>query len=232
MLYGEHTPHVEEVIDFAFSGGVLFATGPAEEADDAWITNDLRAAVVANAGDEAISRFRMALDVDVSDWGNTELLGHNLATGENLTVGDVEEDLSLSWHDLMENLVAELIWTSEWHKDRDQQRIHDLLYAKFIRSTFEKDLRRHLESILPPARPLEGWQNCAEHLANNMVSELWDSRREPGRQWLGGQFLGADVSALPARRLGVRLAWLLPPPRQVCGLPTCPTALWPQPLEQ
>src|SRR5947209_3035554 len=173
MLYGEHTPYVQEVIDFAFNGRVLFATGPAEETEDDWITNDLRTAVVANAGDEAISQFRMAPGADVSDRGNTELLGHNLATGENLTVSDVEEDLGWNWHDLMENLVAELIWTTEWHQDRDQQRYHDLLYARFIKSTFEKDLRRHLESILPPASPLEGWQNCAEHLANNMVSELW-----------------------------------------------------------
>src|SRR5438046_1365995 len=132
MQYGEHTPHVEEVIDFAFSGRVLFATGPAEDTEDAWITNDLRIAVVANAGDEAISRFRMAPEVDVSGWGNTELLGHNLASGDDLTVSEVEGDLGWGWHDLMENLVAELIWTAGWYLDRDQQRYHDLLYARFI----------------------------------------------------------------------------------------------------
>lgn len=173
MRYGEHTPLVEEVIDFAFSRRVLFATGPAEEIEDALIINDLRLAVVANAGDEAISRFRMAPEVDVSDWGNTELLGHNLASGDNLTISEVEDDLSWSWHDLMENLVAELIWTAEWHRDRDQQKYHDRLYARFIKSGFEKDLRRQLQAILPPARPLDGWGSCAEHLANNMVSELW-----------------------------------------------------------
>ncbi len=38
-------------IDFAFSGHVLFAVGPAEETASAWITDDLRLALEANAGD-------------------------------------------------------------------------------------------------------------------------------------------------------------------------------------
>jgi hypothetical protein len=173
MQYGEHTALVEEVIDFAFSGRVLFATGPAEETEEAWITNDLRLAVEANAGEEGISRFRMAPEVDVAGWGNTELLGHNLASGGDLRVDDAAEDLFWTWHDLTENLVAELIWTTEWHRSPVQQRFHNLLFAKFIRSPLEKELRRHLDDILPPARPLEGWGKCAEHLANNMVSELW-----------------------------------------------------------
>jgi hypothetical protein len=173
VQYGQHTALVEEVLAFAFSGRVLFATGPATDVEDAWITNDLRLAVIANAGDEAISRFQMAPDVDVSAWGNTDLLTHNLARLADLTLSEAEGDLGWSWHDLMENLVAELIWTSEWHQDREQQRYHDLLYARFIESAFETYLRRHLEGILPLTRPLEGWESCAEHLANNMVSELW-----------------------------------------------------------
>lgn len=173
MLYGEHTALVEEVIDFAFGGRALFATGPAEETPHARITNDLRLAVVANAGDDPISRFRMAAEIDVSSWGNSELLGHNMSSGENLTIREVEDDLSWTWHDLTENLVAELIWTTSWHKDRDQQHYHDLLFERFIRSSLEQDLHRQLEALLPPAIPLLGWKNCAEHLANNMVSELW-----------------------------------------------------------
>jgi hypothetical protein len=57
MLFGEHTPLVEEVIDFACSGRVLFAVGPAEETACAWITDDLGIALQANAGEGEISRF-------------------------------------------------------------------------------------------------------------------------------------------------------------------------------
>lgn len=144
MLYGEHTAHVEEVIDFAFSGRVLFAIGPAEDTEDAWITNDLRIAVLANAGDEAISRFRLAPEVNVSNWGNIELLGHNLASGDNLTIGEVGDEISWCWHDLMDNLVAELIWTAKWYQDREQQKYHDLVVC----AVHPIDLRKR-----PPAIP-------------------------------------------------------------------------------
>jgi hypothetical protein len=93
MKYGDHSQLVEEVIDFAFSGKVLLAIGPAEETEQAWITNDLRLALEANAGEGEIGRFTMAPQMDVSDWGNTDLLGHNLVSGENRTIEEVREDL-------------------------------------------------------------------------------------------------------------------------------------------
>jgi hypothetical protein len=173
MTFGEHTALVEEVIDFAFSGRVLFAIGPAEETASAWITDDLRLAVVANAGDSEISRFRMAPQQDVSKWGNTDLLGHNLATDDDLRIEEVAEDLPWGWHDLTENLVAELIWTSTYWQRPDRKGLHRPLFKRFIQSSLEKDLRRRLVEILPATEPLPGWEKCAEHLANNMVSELW-----------------------------------------------------------
>jgi hypothetical protein len=173
MTFGEHTALVEEVIDFAFSGRVLFAVGPGEETASAWITDDLGFALQANTGDSEISRFQMAPQQDVSGWGNTDLLGHNMATGDDLRIEDVAEDLSWGWHDLTENLVAELIWTSaSWHRP-DREALHGPLFKRFLSSSLEKDLRRRLTEILPAAEPLPGWQDCAEHLANNMVSELW-----------------------------------------------------------
>jgi hypothetical protein len=173
MTFGEHTALVEEVIDFAFSGNVLFAVGPAEETEAAWITDDLRLALESNAGDSEISRFRMAQQQDVSGWGNTDLLGHNMATGDDLRIEDVAEELSWGWHDLTENLVAELIWTSAyWHRP-DRKALHGPLFKRFLSSSLEKDLRRRLVEILPAVEPLPGWENCAEHLANNMVTELW-----------------------------------------------------------
>lgn len=174
MTFGEHTAIVEEVIDFAFSGRALFAVGPTEETASAWITDDLRLALEANAGESEISKFRMAVPQDVANWGNTDLLRPNLTTGDDLRVEDAAEELSWGWHDLTENLVAEYIKTSGyWHRP-DREALHSLLFKRFISSSLEKDLRRRLVEILPVAQPLPGWENCAEHLANNMVSELWD----------------------------------------------------------
>jgi hypothetical protein len=108
VTFGEHTVLVEEVIDFAFSGRVLFAVGPPDETASAWITDHLRLALEANAGESEISRFQMAPQQNVSGWGNTDLLGHNMATGDDLRIEDVAEELSWRWHDLTENLVAGL----------------------------------------------------------------------------------------------------------------------------
>jgi hypothetical protein len=173
MMLGEHTALVEEVIDFAFSGRVLFAVGPAEDTESAWITNDLRIALEANAGDGEISRFRMTPEQDVSGWGNSGLLGHNMATGDKLFIEDVAEELWWHWHDLTENLVAQFIKTSAYWNRPDRKTLHRLLFKRFISSSLEKDLRRRLVAILPTIEPLAGWKNCAEHLANNMTSELW-----------------------------------------------------------
>ena len=172
MLFGEHTPLVEEVIDFASSGRVLFAVGPAEETASAWISDDLRIALEANAGDGEISRFRMAPQQDVNNWGNSDLLEHNMATGDDLRTEDVAEDLTWGWHDLTENLVAECIGRKNWDRT-DREALDRLLFRRFISSSLEKDLYRRLVGILPAVEPLAGWKNCAEHLANNMVSELW-----------------------------------------------------------
>jgi hypothetical protein len=151
----------------------LFAVGPAEETASAWITDDLRLALEANSGESDISKFQMASQQDVSNWGNTNLLGHNLATGDDLRIEDANEELSWNWHDLTENLVAEIIWTSEYWRRPDREALHRPLIKRFISSSLEKDLRRRLVAILPLAQPLPGWENCADHLANNMVSELW-----------------------------------------------------------
>lgn len=173
MTFGEHTALVEEVIEFAFSGRVLFAIGPTEETSSAWITNDLQLALEANAGDSEISRNRMAPRQDVSKWGNTLLLGHNMATGEDLRIEDVTEELSWSWYDLTENLVAKLIRTSAYWCRPDRKAQHGLLFERFIASSLEQDLRQRFVEILPAAQPLPGWKNCAEHLANNIATELF-----------------------------------------------------------
>ena len=149
MTFGEHTALVEEVIDFAFSGRVLFAVGPPEETASAWITDDLRLALEANAGESEISRFQMAPQQDVSGWGNTDLLGQNRAAGDDVRTEDVAEDLLWGWHDLTENLVAELIWTSAYWQRPDRKALHDPLFTRFISSSLEKDLRCRLVEILP-----------------------------------------------------------------------------------
>jgi hypothetical protein len=173
--HGEHTGLVEEVIDFAFSGQVLFAVGPVEETKEAWITNDLRLAVKTNGGEEAMAQFFLASDMDVSRWGNTALLAHNLQQdgGPELTIDEAKNELAWTWHDLQENLVAELIWTAEYHKRKDQRAIHDQLFVDFIHSPLERQLRQRFGEILPAVTPLEGWKSCGDHLANNVVSELW-----------------------------------------------------------
>lgn len=173
MTFGEHTTLVEEVIAFAFNDRVLFAVGPPVETVSAWITDDLRLALEANAGESEISRIRMAPQLDVSGWGNTDLLGHNVTTGDDLRIEDVAEELTWGWHDLTENLVAELIWTSAYWQRPDRNALHDPLFKLFMSSSLEQDLRSRLVAILPAAEPLSGWKNCAEHLANNMLSELW-----------------------------------------------------------
>lgn len=173
MTFGEHTALVEEVIDFAFSGRILFALGPAEETESVWITDDLQLALEASSGENDISRFQLAPNHDLWGWGNEGLLAHNIATGDDLHIEDVAEELSWTWHDLTENLVAKLIWTSAyWHRP-DREALHGPLFKQFISSSLEKDLRRRLIEVLPVAEPLPGWKYCADHLANEIVSELW-----------------------------------------------------------
>jgi hypothetical protein len=100
-------PLVEEVIDFAHSQGVLASVGPAVEAADVWVTNDLRRAIEMCGGQGEHARFHLAGDLNTSDWGNSDLLGHNILTGENRTIGEVRtEELDWTRPDLTENLVA------------------------------------------------------------------------------------------------------------------------------
>jgi hypothetical protein len=172
MKYGVHTPLVEEVIAFAFSAGVLSAVGPAEETEDVCITNDLRLAIELNGGEGDHARFRLAPDLPASDWGNTELLGHNLVTGEDLTLDDMGDDVGWTWQDLTENLVAELIWTTDYWARPDQKAIHDPLFRTFHGSPLERQLAERLRGILPQAEPLPGWQHCGDQIANNAVTDL------------------------------------------------------------
>ncbi len=173
MRFGEHTPLVEEAIAFAFGGGVLSAVGPDEDTGDAWLTNDLRLAVELNAGEGKQARFRLATDVDASDWGNADLLGHNILTGENLTVGEVRDHLAWTWQDLTENLVAELIWTTPYWERPDRNAIHDQLFRAFHGSPLEQQLAGRFREILPQVEPLPGWEHCGEQVANNAVTDLW-----------------------------------------------------------
>jgi hypothetical protein len=173
MKYGLHTSLVEEVINFAFGGGVLGAVGPAEETEDAWITNDLRLAVELNGGEGEHARFRLAEDVDASDWGNTDLLDHNLLTGDNLTLGEVEDELPWTWEDLTANLVAKLIWTTENWARPDRKDIHDPLFRVFHSSPLDRQLAERFSEILPQADPLPGWRHCGDQIAHNAVTDLW-----------------------------------------------------------
>jgi hypothetical protein len=171
MKYGEHTLLVEEVIDFAFGGGVLSAVGPAEETAEVWITNDLRLALEVNAGEGELGRFRMAAEVEVSGWGNTDLLAHNLATGDDLRVVDVRDELAWTWHDLTENLAGSL-WANAGGVRPDREPIRRLLFKRFHGSGLERQLRDRLGASLPEAVALPGWLHAAEQMANNAVSEL------------------------------------------------------------
>lgn len=188
MTFGEHPALVEEVIDFAFSGRVLFAVGPPEETPSAWITDDLRLALEANAGDGDISRFRIAPQQDVTGSGNTDLLGHNIITGDDRRTEDVAEELSWGWHDLTENLVAEFIWTSQYWQQPDREALYHPLSQRFLGSSLEDDLRRRLAEILPAAEPLPGWEDCAAHLANNTVWDLWHCAENRALNGLTGNF--------------------------------------------
>jgi hypothetical protein len=173
MKYGIHTPLVEEVIAFAFGGGVLATVGPAEETDDAWITNDLRLAVEANGGEGQHARFQLASDIPASDWGNTDLLAHNLVTGENRTLDEMQAELVWTWPDLTENLVAELIWTAGYWARPDREAIRDPLFRVFHGSSLERQLAERFREILPGADPLPGWRHCGEQVAHNVVTDLW-----------------------------------------------------------
>jgi hypothetical protein len=173
MKYGIHTLLVEEVIDFAFGDGVLSAVGPAEETEDAWITNDLRLALECNAGEGEHSRFRLAADEAGSDWGNTALLGHNLLTGEDRTLEDLRDEVEWTWEDLTSNLVAELIWTGEYWERPDRKAISDPLSRRFHGSPLQHQLTERLRGLLPETEPLPGWGHCAEQVAHNAVTDLW-----------------------------------------------------------
>jgi hypothetical protein len=172
MKFGVHSPLVEDVIDFAFGGGVLAAIGPAGETEEAWITNNLRLAVEANGGEGEHARFRLAPDLGASDWGNTDLLGHNLLTGESLTLDDVRDEVDWIWQDLTANLVAEQIWTAEYYARPDQEAIHVPLFQMFHSSPLERHLAERFREILPPAEPLLGWGHCGEQVAHNAVTDL------------------------------------------------------------
>jgi hypothetical protein len=173
MKYGIHTPLVEEVIDFAFGDGVLSAVGPAEESDDAWITNDLRLAVEANGGEGDHSRFRLAADVEASNWGTTALLGHNLLTGEDLTLEDVRDEVEWTWEDLTSNLVGELIGRAECWGHPDRKAISKALFRRFLYSPLERQLAERLRGLLPAVEPLPGWDHCGQQVAHNAVTDLW-----------------------------------------------------------
>ena len=173
MKYGEHTPMVEEVVDFAFGGGLLSSVGPAGEAEDAWVTNDLRLAVELNGGEGEYGRFHLATSVTASDWGNTDLLGHNILTGEDLTIDDVRCELTWTWQDLVENLVAELIRTTAYWERSDWKAIHTPLFRAFHGSPLERQLVDRFRDTLPEAPPLPGWGHCGEQVANNTVTDLY-----------------------------------------------------------
>src|SRR5262245_51312087 len=171
--YGETTALVREVIDFAFGGEVLAAVGPAGETDEAWVINDLRLAVEHNGGEGGHARFQLAEDAAASDWGNSELLGHNLLTGEDLTLGEVRDEVAWTWQDLCENLVAELIRTAGYYARPDRKAIHKPLFQEFHGSSLERELVERLRRTLPAAEPLPGWGHCGEQVANNAVTDLW-----------------------------------------------------------
>jgi hypothetical protein len=173
MRYGEHTALVEEVIDCANSTRVLSAIGPAVETDHTSIINDLKSALDVSSG-EVIGLFRIAPELNISEWGSTGLLGTNLINqGEpDLTIDDVREELTWTWHDLTENLVAELIKTSDYWLRSDRPPIADALFHQFCRTPLERKMRERFAVLLPPAEPLPGWQSPAEQLANNIVCEL------------------------------------------------------------
>ena len=171
MKYGLHTPLVEEVIDFAFGKGVLASTGPAGETDEAWITNNLRLALEANAGEGELGRLRMAAEAEVSGWGNTDLLAHNLATGDDLRVADVRDELAWTWHDLTENLAGS-IRANAGGPRVDREAIRRLLFRRFHGSGLERQLRDRLGASLPESVALPGWLHAGEQIANNAVSEL------------------------------------------------------------
>jgi hypothetical protein len=173
MKFGEHTLLVEEVIDFAFGRNVLSAVGPAEETADAWGTNDLRLAVELNSGEGEHARLQLAANVDSSDWGSTDLLGHNILTGEDLAVSEVRDELAWTWQDLTKNLVAELIWTAAYWERPDRKTIHDPLFQAFHGSPLERQMAARFRDILPQAEPLPGWGHCGEQVAHNAVTDLW-----------------------------------------------------------
>jgi hypothetical protein len=173
MKYGKNTALVEEVIGLANGARLLSAVGSPEETNRAWIINDLKLALDISSGEE-VGLFRMAPDLDVSDWGNTDLLGTNLINrGEpNLTIDEVREELTWTWHDLTENLVAEFIKTTEYWQRPDRRPLHDALFHEFCGTSLERQLRERFAKLLPPVEPLPGWQTPADQLANNVVCEL------------------------------------------------------------
>jgi hypothetical protein len=173
MRFGKHTELVEEVVEFAFSDQVLSAVGPAEETDVVLVITDLRLALEISSGEE-VGLFRMAPEFDVSDWGSTELLGRNLINqGQpDLSINDVRDELTWNWHDLTENLVADLIKTEEYYQREDRRPLHDAVFHQFCGSPLERRLRERFTAILPACAPLLGWQHPAEQLANNITTEL------------------------------------------------------------
>jgi hypothetical protein len=173
MKYGKYTALVEEVIDFSRSDRVLSAIGRAEETNLAWIINDLNLALEMSAGDEP-GLFRVSPELDVRNWGNTELLNYNLTNQghPDLTIDDLREDLTWTWHDLTENLVADLIKTREYWQRTDRHQLHDPLFREFQSKRFQRELRDRLATIFSKSELHPDWQHPAERLANNIACEL------------------------------------------------------------
>src|SRR5262249_30991321 len=108
----------------------------------------LRLALEVNAGEGRLGRFRMAaeVEVEVSGWGNTDLLAHNLVTGDDLRVADVRDELAWTWHDLTENLAGSI-----WANAGGPRPIRRLLFKRFHGSGLERQLRDRLRAGLHEA---------------------------------------------------------------------------------
>lgn len=132
---GPNAELVREVFQFAFSDVPFSARGSEEQDPELLIINDMRRADDAANGVGKEGLFQLQPEIC-----------KKLLNRETLVEG--QDDL-FTWFDLLENMVAECIWTSHWHewvKDHEQS-------WKVFQQLDTRYLIRHLSRLLPEGAP-------------------------------------------------------------------------------
>src|SRR5262249_44711372 len=135
-------------IDFAFSGLVLSLEGPAEETEQAWITNDLEFAFQTYGGEGEFARLGITKQMEADHFGAAE--------------SRIVEPVELIWTDLLAFLVGELY--GQKYSRPDGKLIDDSLFAIFHDDAgkLERQMAKRLSVVLPDGGKEIAYQAVAD----------------------------------------------------------------------